>query len=192
MESGYADTLEGIAETYRLTAQAGAVGASIEDATGRVDAPIFDLAEAVDRVTAAVEAVRALPYPFTLTARAENHLHGRDDLKDTIRRLQAYREAGADVLYAPGLRTREEIQAVVSAVDRPVNVLMGSPGMNFTLDELSGMGVKRISVGSALGRAAFGAFLRAGREMAERGTFTFGEDAVSYADMARLLGPRPS
>ena len=168
------------------------MGASIEDATGRADDPIFDLAEAVDRVTAAVEAVRTLPYPFTLTARAENHLHGRSDLKDTIRRLQAYQEAGADVLYAPGLRTREEIQAVVSAVDRPVNVLMGSPGMNFTLDELSGMGVKRISVGSALGRAAFGAFLRAGREMAERGTFTFGEDAVSYADMARLLGPRPS
>jgi 2-methylisocitrate lyase-like PEP mutase family enzyme len=192
MESGYADTLEGIAETYRLTAQAGAVGASIEDATGRADDPIFDLSEAVDRVTVAVQAVRALPYPFTLTARAENHLHGRADLKDTIRRLQAYQEAGADVLYAPGLRTQEEIRAVVSSVDRPVNVLMGSPGMNFTVDDLSGMGVRRISVGSALGRAAFGAFLRAGREMAERGTFTFGEDAVSYADMARLLGSSDS
>ncbi|WP_368643379.1 oxaloacetate decarboxylase [Castellaniella ginsengisoli] len=192
MESGYADTLDGIAETYRLTAQAGAVGASIEDATGRADDPIFDLAEAVDRVTAAVEAVRALPAPFTLTARAENHLHGRSDLNDTIRRLQAYQEAGADVLYAPGLRTREEIQAVVSSVDRPVNVLMGAPGLRLSADELSEIGVKRISVGSALSRAAFGAFLRAGREMAERGTFTFGEDAVSYADMARLLDPRPS
>ncbi|WP_368648311.1 isocitrate lyase/phosphoenolpyruvate mutase family protein [Castellaniella ginsengisoli] len=182
MESGYADTLDGIAETYRLTAQAGAVGASIEDATGRADDPIFD----------PVEAVRALPAPFTLTARAENHLHGRSDLNDTIRRLQAYQEAGADVLYAPGLRTREEIQAVVSSVDRPVNVLMGAPGLRLSVDELSEIGVKRISVGSALSRAAFGAFLRAGREMAERGTFTFGEDAVSYADMARLLGPRPS
>lgn len=189
MENGYADTLEGIAETYRLTAQAGAVGASIEDATGRPDDPIYELAEAVDRVTAAVETVRTLPYPFMLTARAENHLHGRTDLKDTIRRLQAYQEAGADVLYAPGLRTREDILAVVRSVDRPVNVLMGSPGMHFTLDELSDMGVKRISVGSALSRAAFGAFLRAGREMAEHGTFTFGEEAVSYADMARLFGP---
>jgi len=189
MESGYADTLEGVAETYRLTAQAGAVGASIEDATGRPDDPIYELAEAVDRVTAAVETVRALPYPFMLTARAENHLHGRTDLKDTIRRLQAYQEAGADVLYAPGLRTREDILAVVRSVDRPVNVLMGSPGMHFTLDDLSDMGVKRISVGSALSRAAFGAFLRAGREMAEHGTFTFGEEAVSYADMARLFGP---
>lgn len=192
MESGYADTLEGIAETYRLTAQAGAVGASIEDATGRVDDPIYELAEAVDRVTAAVEAVRALPYPFTLTARAENHLHGRTDLADTIRRLQAYQEAGADVLYAPGLRTREGILTVVRSVDRPVNVLMGAPGMNLSADDLSDMGVKRISVGSALSRAAFGAFLRAGREMLERGTFTFGEDAVSYADMARLLDPRHS
>ncbi|CAM3900194.1 oxaloacetate decarboxylase [Castellaniella denitrificans] len=189
MESGYADTLEEVAETYRLTAQAGAVGASIEDATGRPDDPIYELAKAVDRVTAAVETVRALPYPFMLTARAENHLHGRTDLKDTIRRLQAYQEAGADVLYAPGLRTREDILAVVRSVDRPVNVLMGSPGMHFTLDELSDMGVKRISVGSALSRAAFGAFLHAGREMAEHGTFTFSEEAVSYADMARLFGP---
>ena len=192
MESGYADTLEGIAETYRLTAQAGAVGASIEDATGRADDPIYELAEAVDRVTAAVEAVRALPDPFTLTARAENHLHERTDLADTIRRLQAYQEAGADVLYAPGLRTREDILTVVRSVDRPVNVLMGAPGMNLSADDLSDMGVKRISVGSALSRAAFGAFLRAGREMLERGTFTFGEDAVSYADMARLLAPRHS
>ncbi|MFC4297277.1 oxaloacetate decarboxylase [Castellaniella hirudinis] len=192
MENGYAETLEGVAETYRLTAQAGAVGASIEDATGRADDPVYGLAEAVDRVTAAVEAVRALPDPFTLTARAENHLHGRTDLNDTIRRLQAYQEAGADVLYAPGLRTREEILAVVRSVDRPVNVLMGAPGMNLSADDLSDMGVKRISIGSALSRAAFGAFLRAGREMLERGTFTFGEDAVSYAEMARLLDPRSS
>ncbi|WP_323016883.1 isocitrate lyase/phosphoenolpyruvate mutase family protein [Castellaniella sp.] len=190
MEAGYADTLDGVAETYRLTAQTGAVGASIEDATGRDDDPIYDLAEAVDRVRAAVEAVRSLPYAFTLTARAENHLHGRTDLKDTIRRLQAYQEAGADVLYAPGLRTREDITAVVSSVDLPVNVLMGSPGMNFSVDDLSGMGVKRISVGSALSRAAWGAFLRASREMLEHGAFTFGEDAVSYADIAQMLSKK--
>ena len=187
MEAGYADTLEGVAETYRLTAQTGAVGASIEDATGRADDPIYDLAEAVDRVKAAVEAVRSLPYHFTLTARAENHLHGRADLKDTIRRLQAYQEAGADVLYAPGLRTREDITAVVSSVDLPVNVLMGAPGINLSAHDLSDIGVKRISVGSTLSRAALGAFLRASREMLEHGTFTFGEDAVSYADIAQLL-----
>jgi 2-methylisocitrate lyase-like PEP mutase family enzyme len=190
MESGYANTLDGIAETYRLTAQTGAVGASIEDATGQADDPIYDLAEAVDRVRAAVEAVRSLPYPFTLTARAENHLHGRTDLKDTIRRLQAYQEAGADVLYAPGLRTREEIAEVARSVDRPVNVLMGAPGLNLSLDDLSDLGVKRISVGSALSRAALGAFLRAGHEMLEHGTFTFGKDAVSYANIAQLLEKR--
>lgn len=176
-----------MAQTYRMAADIGLVGASIEDATGQSDDPIYDLAHAVERVTAAVEAVRDLPFPFTLTARAENHLHGRTDLKDTIRRLQAYQDAGADVLYAPGLRTREEITAVVSALDRPVNILMGSPGVRFSVTELSAMGVKRISVGSAFSRAALGAFLRASREILEDGTFTFGDDAVSYHDMAEML-----
>lgn len=187
LESGYGQTPQAIAHTYRLAAATGLVGASIEDATGQTEDPIYDLARAVERVTAAVEAVRDLPFPFTLTARAENHLHGRTDLKDTIQRLQAYQDAGADVLYAPGLRTREEITTVVGALDRPVNVLMGSPGVRFSVTELSAMGVKRISVGSAFSRAALGAFLRASQEILEHGTFTFGDDAVSYHDMAEML-----
>ncbi len=187
LENGFAETPEGVAQTYRLAAEAGLVGASIEDASGEAEAPILELSQAVERVQAAVEAVRSLPFPFTLTARAENHLHGRVDLGDTIRRLQAYQEAGADVLYAPGLRTRDEIETVVRSVDRPVNVLMGSPGMSFGVADLSAMGVRRISVGSALSRAALGAFLRASREMLERGTFAFGEEAIGYADIGRMF-----
>ncbi|MBV6272194.1 isocitrate lyase/phosphoenolpyruvate mutase family protein [Alcaligenaceae bacterium CGII-47] len=187
LENGYGETLEAVGQTYRLAAAAGLVGASIEDTTSQLEDPIYDLAQAVERVTAAVEAVRDLPFPFTLTARAENHLHGRTDLNDTIRRLQAYQEAGADVLYAPGLRTRAEITTVVSAVDRPVNVLMGSPGVRFSVAELSTMGVKRISVGSSFSRAALGAFLRASQEILEHGTFTFGDDAASYHDITEML-----
>lgn len=187
LEDGYGETLETVAQTYRMAADAGLVGASIEDATGQPDNPIYDLPQAVERVTAAVEAVRDLPYPFMLTARAENHLHGRTNLQDTIQRLQAYQDAGADVLYAPGLRTREEITAVVSALDRPVNVLMGSADVRFSVAELSDMGVQRISVGSSFSRAALGAFLRASREILKDGTFTFGDDAVSYHDMAEML-----
>jgi len=130
-----------------------------------------------------VEAVRVLPFPFTLTARAENFLVGRPDLNDAIRRLQAYQEAGADVLYAPGLTRREDIAAVVSSVDRPVNVVMGLSGPQLSLPELSALGVKRVSIGSSLSRAALGAFLRAAREMRERGTFTYAADAVSFGDI---------
>jgi 2-methylisocitrate lyase-like PEP mutase family enzyme len=120
-----------------------------------------------------------LPSVFTLTARAENHLHGRTDLADTIKRLQAFQEAGADVLYAPGLTRIQDITDVVRSVDRPVNVLMGLPGVELSLAELSDIGVKRVSVGSGLSRAAMGAVLRAAREMQEHGTFTFAEQAVS-------------
>jgi 2-methylisocitrate lyase-like PEP mutase family enzyme len=192
LENGFGDKLEDVAQTYRLAAAAGLAGASIEDATGRVDHPIYEHALAVERVSAAVEAARALPFPFTLTARAENYLHGRPDLKDTIKRLQAYQDAGADVLYAPGLRTKADIAAVVTSVDLPVNVLMGGPGVRLSAAELSDLGVKRISVGSALSRAALGAFLRASREMLEQGTFTFGEEAVSYQDITELLKATPS
>lgn len=187
LENGYGETLQDVAQTYRLAAAAGLVGASIEDSTGRPDEPIYGLAQAVERVTAAVEAVRDLPFSFMLTARAENHLHGRNDLKDTIQRLQAYQDAGADVLYAPGLHTREEIAAVVKALDRPVNVIMGSAGVRFSVAELSALGVKRISVGSSFSRAALGAFLRASREILDQGTFTFGDDAIGYHEISEML-----
>lgn len=187
LEHGYDDAPESAAETIRLAAAAGAVGGSIEDATGQADAPQYSLPHAADRIRAAAEAAHALPFPFTLTARAENFLVGKPDLKDTITRLQAYQEAGADVLYAPGLVSRHDIAAVVSSVDRPVNVVMGLQGLRLDMEELATLGVKRVSVGSALSRAALGAFLRAVREMRERGSFSFADEAVSYRDINALF-----
>jgi len=187
LENGFGDDPETVAETIALAANAGSVGGSIEDATGNTRQPIYELAHAVDRVRTAVAEARRLPFPFTLTARAENYLHGRLDLTDTIKRLQAFQEAGADVLYAPGLTTREHIAAVVSSVDRPVNVLMGLQGVQLTRAELSAMGVKRISVGSALYRTAIAAFLRAAREMRERGTFDFANEAASPREIGAML-----
>lgn len=187
LENGFGDAPEVAAETIRLAAAAGVVGGSIEDATRRTEHPIYEIEHATERVRAAAEAARALPFSFTLTARAENYLHGRPDLGDTIKRLQAYQEAGADVLYAPGLATKEDIAAVVRSVDRPVNVLMGLRGVQLSRNALSAMGVKRISVGSALCRTAIGAFLRAAREMREFGTFNFAADAVSPAEMNAIF-----
>ena len=178
LENGFGDAPERAAETIRLAGEAGAVGGSIEDSTGKKDAPIYDLGFAAERVRAVAEAARGLSFPFRLTARAENYLYGRRDLQDTIKRLQAYQEAGADVLYAPGLTAREDIEAVVRSVDRPVNVLLGLKGVELTLGDLSALGVKRVSVGGGLARAAVGGFLRAAREMREAGTFTWAEEAV--------------
>jgi len=180
LENGFGDSPETVAETIRLAAATGLVGGSIEDSTQRRDDPIYEFERAVERVRAAAEVARALPFPFTLTGRAENYLVGRPDLKDTINRLQAYQEAGADVLYAPGLTKKEDIISVVSSLDRPVNVVMGLVGVQLSLQELSEIGVKRVSVGSALSRAALGAFLSAAREMRTRGTFTFADESVSY------------
>jgi 2-methylisocitrate lyase-like PEP mutase family enzyme len=191
LEKGFGDAPETVAETITLAAAAGVVGCSIEDATGRPEDPIYDRALAVERIRAAAEAVRAVPFPFTLTGRAENYLHGRPDLRDTITRLQAYQEAGADVLYAPALTSKDEIAAVVSSLDRPVNVLMGLQGVQLSLAELSAIGVKRVSVGSALCRAALGAFLRAAREMREHGTFAFAEDAVSSREISAVFKIAP-
>ena len=184
LENGFGDSPAIAAETIKLAAAAGVIGGSIEDATGRADHPIYEIEHAVERVRAAVEAARSLSFPFTLTARAENYLHGRPDLKDTILRLQAYQAAGADVLYAPGLATKDDIAAVVRAVDRPVNVVMGLKGVQLSLAELSALGVKRVSVGSALSRAALGAFLRAAREMREHGTFTFAAQAATSKEIS--------
>ncbi len=188
LENGYGDDPEGAAETIRRAAAAGAVGGSIEDTTNRPDDPIAEIRAAAERVRAAAEAARSLPFLFTLTGRAENYLWGRPDLKDTITRLQAYQEAGADVLYAPGLTSRDDIATVVRSVDRPVNVVMGLRGVQLSAAELSDLGVKRISVGSALSRAALGAFLRAAREMRERGTFTFAADAADYRELNAMFG----
>lgn len=192
LEGGFADRPEGVAETIRLAAAAGLVGGSIEDASGARDAPIYEFGLAVERVAAAAEAARKLPQPFVLTARAENFLHGRPDLDDTIRRLQAFEEAGADVLYAPGLRSREDIAAVLRAVHRPVNVLMGLRGIRLTLSELAGIGVRRVSVGSALSRAALGAFLCAAREITEHGSFTFADDAAPFDELNAIFAAASS
>jgi len=178
---------EAAAETITLAAAAGAAGGSIEDATGHTEQPIYEPMAAAERVRAAAETARGLGFPFTLTARAENYLHGRRDLKDTIRRLQAYQEAGADVLYAPGLTDTDEIAALVSSVDRPVNVLVGIPGAPLNLADLSAIGVRRISLGSGLARAAFGSLLRAAQEMREHGTFAFAEEAPSSRDIGALF-----
>jgi 2-methylisocitrate lyase-like PEP mutase family enzyme len=187
LENGFGDDPQAVAATFRVAAATGLVGGSIEDSTGKPENPIYERERAAARVRAAVEVARSLPFPFTLTGRAENYLWGRPDLQDTIKRLQAYQEAGADVLYAPGLVSKDDIAAVVRSVDRPVNVLMGLQGAQFSLAELAEIGVKRVSVGSALSRAALGAFLRAAREMHEHGTFSFAGEAVSYRDLTALF-----
>jgi 2-methylisocitrate lyase-like PEP mutase family enzyme len=187
LENGFGDAPEATAETIRLAAAAGAVGGSIEDATGRAEDPIYELALAAERVRAAAEVAHAQSFVFTLTARAENYLHGRSDLKNTIKRLQAYQEAGADVLYAPGITSKEEIATLVRSVDRPVNILMGLAGVGLNLADLSAMGVKRVSVGSALARAALGALVRGAREMREHGTFAFAEEAPVGRDIVAMF-----
>jgi 2-methylisocitrate lyase-like PEP mutase family enzyme len=187
LENGFGDDPESAAETIRQAVAAGLAGASIEDVAGHGNSGPYEIKLAAERIRAAAEVVRGLPFRFTLTARAENYLVGRPNLKDTIARLQAFQEAGADVLYAPGLTTKEDISAVVRAVDRPVNVIMGLQGAQLSLAELSALGVKRISVGSALARAAFGAFLRAAREMHDQGTFEFAAEAVTFREITAML-----
>ena len=188
LENGFGDDPQACAETIRMAVAAGLVGGSIEDATGRPGDPIYPFALAVERVAAAVATARALPFPFVLTARAENLITGRPDLTDTIRRLEAFAAAGADVLYAPGLTTRDAIKSVVRAVaPKPVNVVMGLSGATFSLAELGDLGVKRVSLGSSLARAAFGALLRASREIRDSGTFTFSRDAMPYAELNVLF-----
>jgi len=190
LENGYGDAPAACAQTIQLAAAAGLAGGSIEDATGNPADPIYPLALSVERVKAAVAAVRQLEQPFTLTARAENLIYGRPDLPDTIRRLVAYAEAGADVLFAPGLKTKEEITAVVQAVaPKPVNVVMGAAGVHFSVAQLQDMGVKRISLGSALIRAAYGAFFRAAEEILDKGSFSFVADAKPYTALNQLFDP---
>ena len=188
LENGYGDSPEAAAETIRLAGEiAGLVGGSIEDATGNPQRPIYDFQQAVERVAAAAEAAHAFSFPFILVGRAENFLHNRPDLDDTIRRLQAFESVGADALFAPGLTTPEQIRTVCSSVSRPVNVVMGLKSARFSVAQLAELGVRRISVGSALSRAALGGFLRAAREIREHGTFEFAQDALPYAEAISLM-----
>jgi len=187
LENGFGHAPEDCAETIRLGAGAGLVGGSIEDYTGDSDRPQYAVAEAADRVHAAAEAARSLPHDFLLTARAENYLRGNPDLGDTIARLQAYQEAGADVLYAPFLPTLDDIRSVIASVDRPVNVLMGPPAGFVPMAELEAIGVKRVSMGSALSNTAYGALVAASRELLGPGTLGFLKEAASGADLAALM-----
>ncbi|RIA47672.1 isocitrate lyase/PEP mutase family protein [Dichotomicrobium thermohalophilum] len=177
LENGFGDSPEQVAETIALAGATGLAGGSIEDYTRQTDAPIYGFDHAVERIAAAVDAARGLEADFVLTARAENFLHGRPDLEDTIRRLQAFEKAGADVLYAPGLKDLEQIRTVCASVSKPVNVVMGLSGPSFSVAELSQAGVKRISVGSSLARLAYGELVRAAAEVRNSGTFTFGQRA---------------
>jgi 2-methylisocitrate lyase-like PEP mutase family enzyme len=182
LEKGFGDAPEATARAIRMAASVGLVGGSIEDATGRDDAPIFDIGFATERVAAAAEAARALPFAFTLTARAENYLHGKADLENTIKRLQAYEKAGADVLFAPGLPDLAAVRAVCSSVTKPVNFMVGIRGRSFSVGELTAAGVRRISLAGSLYRAAMTGLVDAACEIRESGTFGYLERAMSSAD----------
>jgi 2-methylisocitrate lyase-like PEP mutase family enzyme len=187
LEKGFGDAPAAAAETIRLAAAAGLVGGSIEDATGDKDRPLYAIDHATERVAAAVEAARALGFPFTLTARAENFLRGNPDLDDTIRRLQAFERAGADVLFAPGLPDLAAVRTVCSAVAKPVNFMVGIKGKSFTVAELAAAGVKRISLATSLYRAAMTGLLAAAREVKEAGTFGYLDRSVSTPDLNAYL-----
>jgi len=188
LENGFGHTAEAAAETIRLAGErAGLVGGSIEDSTGDPRNPIYDFAHAVERVAAAAEAAHGLPFPFVFVGRCENYLHGRPDLDDTIKRLQAYEKAGADALYAPGVTKAEEIRTICRSVTKPVNVVMGLKSAPYSVAELAALGVKRISIGSALARAALAGFVAGAREIKEKGTFTFADHAMAYAEANDLM-----
>jgi 2-methylisocitrate lyase-like PEP mutase family enzyme len=188
LENGFAHAPEAAAEAIRLAAEAGAVGGSIEDATGDPKNPIYDSDLAVARVRAAVQVAKSLPVPFVLTARAENLLHGRNDMADTIRRLQAFEAAGADVLYAPGLRTLAEVREVCAAVNRPFNVVTGWLERDITASQLAAAGAKRISVGGALNRLVLASFANAARAMKEQGSFAWMRDMMAIGDLRGMFG----
>jgi 2-methylisocitrate lyase-like PEP mutase family enzyme len=191
LEDGFGRRPEDVAETIRRAAAIGLVGGSIEDTTADPARPIHEFSLAVERVAAAAEAARGLPFSFTLTARAENFQFSRPDLDDTIARLRAFEAAGADVLYAPGLPDIAAIREVCAAVCRPVNVVIGLTGRNFAVAELAQTGVKRISLGSALARAALAGLVRAAREIREHGSFGFVEQALPFAEAAGFMASHP-
>jgi 2-methylisocitrate lyase-like PEP mutase family enzyme len=187
LEKGFGDSPETVAETIRLAADTGLAGGSIEDATGDPERPLFDLSQATERVAAAVEAARSLSFPFVLTARSENFVRGNPDLDDTIRRLQAFEEAGADVLFAPGLPDLASVRAVCAAIAKPVNFMAGIKGRSFSVAELEAAGVKRISLATSLYRAAMTGLLAAAREVKEKGTFGYMDESVTSAALSEYL-----
>jgi 2-methylisocitrate lyase-like PEP mutase family enzyme len=187
LENGFGDAPESVAETIRLAGETGLVGGSIEDASTDGAAPIYALNQAVERVAAAVEAARSLPFHFVVTARAENFLHGRADLDDTVRRLQAFERAGADVLFAPGLPDLAAVRTVCAAVKRPVNFMVGMRGKSFAIADLAAAGVKRISLSTTLYRAAMSALISAGREVQEARSFGYVESIIGGDQLGRYL-----
>jgi len=189
LENGFGHAPNTVAETIRLAAAAGLVGGSIEDASGDPDAPIYDFAHAVERVSAAVAAAQQLPFRFVLTARAESFLHGRQDLDETVRRLQAFEHAGADVLFAPGLPDLAAVRTVCAALKSPVNFMVGIRGKSFSMAELAAAGVRRVSLSTSLYRAATTAVAAAGREVKERGTFTYLDGIMTGSELGRYLRP---
>jgi 2-methylisocitrate lyase-like PEP mutase family enzyme len=186
LENGFGDAPDDAALTIRLAAAAGLVGASIEDASNDADQPIYEFEHAVARIAAAVRAARAAPFPFVLTARAENFLHGRADLADTVRRLQAFERAGADVLFAPGLPDLEAVRTVCASLTRPLNFMVGMPGRSFSLAELAAAGVKRISLSTTLYRAAMTGLAAAARA-ARTGNFSYVDSLMGGGELAGAL-----
>ncbi len=188
LENGFGDAPEAVAETVRLAAEAGLVGCTIEDSTGNPESPLYDEALAVERIAAGAEAARKLPFPFLLTARAHNFLYARPTMDATIRRLQAYDKAGADVLFAPGLPFVASVRVVCSASAKPFNFMVGIPGKSFSVAELADAGVRRISLATSLYRAAMSGLLEAAREVRESGTFSFVERSATTAELNRIMG----
>jgi 2-methylisocitrate lyase-like PEP mutase family enzyme len=187
LEKGFGDAPEVAAETIRLAAAAGLVGGSIEDATGDKDKPLYDFSHAVERVAAAAEAAQTLPFPFILTARAENFIRGNPDLGDTIRRLQAFERAGADVLFAPGLPDLDAVREVCASVSKPVNFMAGIRGKSFTVAELEAAGVRRISLAGSLYRAAMTGLVESAREVKEKGTFDYLDRVLTTPEFNSLM-----
>jgi len=187
LEKGFGDAPAVAAETIRLAAEVGLVGGSIEDASGDKDKPLYDLSLAAERVAAAVQAARALPFPFTLTARAENYLRGNPSLDDTIKRLQAFEKAGADVLFAPGLPDLEAVRTVCAAVSKPFNFMVGIKGKSFTVAELTAAGVKRISLATSLYREAMSGLVNAAREVKDKGTFGYLDRSLTTPELNNFM-----
>jgi len=188
LEKGFGDAPEVVAETVRLAAGVGLLGCTIEDATGDPDSPLYDFGLAVERIAAAAEAARSLPFPFIVTARAHNLLYADPSLDQTISRLQAFEKAGADVLFAPGLPDLAAVRRVCAAVSKPVNFMVGIKGKSFSVEELAAAGVRRISLATSLYRAAMTGLLDAAREVKDEGRFAFVDRSVATADLNKLMG----